>query len=235
MQLTGSHIFDAPRAVVWEALMDPTVLAKALPGGDRIERVSQTEYRAGMNVRIGPVQGKFQGKIELEDVNEPESYVMKVNGQGAPGFVNGAGELNLVEVGEQTRLDYVGDLEIGGRIAGVSQRIIDSTAKSLTRQGLEALDRQIRLRMEPEAPAAAMEAKNGQAPFSTEADTTIRPSAPTGAPSTAGMAITVARDVAKDLADEYIPAQQQEKLLYAALGALGMLLFVVLVRLVQRD
>jgi hypothetical protein len=60
------------------------VLAQALPGGDRIEKISETEYRAAMNVRVGPVQGKFQGKIELEDVNPVESYVMKVNGQGAP-------------------------------------------------------------------------------------------------------------------------------------------------------
>jgi carbon monoxide dehydrogenase subunit G len=227
MELAGSHTFNAPRQIVWEALMDPAVLAQALPGGDRIEKVSETEYRAAMNVRVGPVQGKFQGKIELEDVNAFESYVMKVNGQGAPGFVTGAGTLRLHELEQGTRLDYTGDLDIGGRIAGVSQRIIDSTAKSLTRQGLEALDLQIAQRMAPPAPAT---------PLTVTPSATAPASAPAArGPSTVGVAANVARDVAQDLADDYIPADKQEKVLYAALGALGMLLFVVLVRLVQRD
>ena len=231
MQLEGSHTFNAPRQVVWEALMDPAVLAQALPGGDRIEKISETEYRAAMNVRVGPVQGKFQGKIELEDVNPVESYVMKVNGQGAPGFVTGAGTLRLHELEQGTRLDYMGDLDIGGRIAGVSQRIIDSTAKSLTRQGLEALELQIAQRMAPPAPAAPSPAAPG-----VTAPATAPVTAPAArGPSTVGVAANVARDVAQDLADDYIPADKQEKILYAALGALGMLLFVVLVRLVQRD
>lgn len=235
MQLEGSHTFNAPRQVVWEALMDPAVLAQALPGGDRIEKISETEYRAAMNVRVGPVQGKFQGKIELEDVNPVESYVMKVNGQGAPGFVTGAGTLRLHELEQGTRLDYTGDLDIGGRIAGVSQRIIDSTAKSLTRQGLEALELQIAQRMAPPAPAAPTPAAVGvTAPATAPASATASATAARG-PSTVGVAANVARDVAQDLADDYIPADKQEKILYAALGALGMLLFVVLVRLVQRD
>ncbi|MCB0072000.1 MAG: carbon monoxide dehydrogenase subunit G, partial [Caldilineaceae bacterium] len=141
MQLEGSYQFQAPRAAVWDALMNPDVLAQALPGGEQMERVGDNEYRAVMNVRVGPVQGKFQGSIELADIVEQESYRMTVSGQGAPGFLSGEGTLRLEENGTgtdaiYTDLIYSGDVQIGGRIAGVSQRLIDSTAKSLTRQGL---------------------------------------------------------------------------------------------------
>ena len=229
MQLEGSYQFQAPRAAVWDALMNPDVLAQALPGGEQMERVGDNEYRAVMNVRVGPVQGKFQGSIELADIVEQESYRMTVSGQGAPGFLSGEGTLRLKENGTgtdaiYTDLIYSGDVQIGGRIAGVSQRLIDSTAKSLTRQGLQALDQHIQGQLNPPP-----------APASTPATPAAAPPAPAAkGPSSAAIATNVARDVAKDLASDYVPLDKQENVLYAALGALGMLLFVVLVRLVQK-
>lgn len=124
--------------------MDPAVLAGALPGGEQMEQTGENQYRAVMNVKVGPVQGRFEGKILLEDILTPESYLMKVDGQGAPGFLAGEGRLALEEAdGGGTTLRYAGDVTVGGRIAGVGQRLIESTAKSITRQGLQALDQTI--------------------------------------------------------------------------------------------
>jgi hypothetical protein len=255
MQLKGTHLFSAPRAAVWEALLDPTVLAQALPGGETLEKVADNEYKAAMNVRVGPVQGKFAGKVELSDIQPVESYRMKVNGSGPAGFVNGEGSLLLSEQEQGTLLSYEGEVQVGGKIAGVGQRLIDSTAKSIIKQGFKVLDEQIQYRLAPPpaavppavaevvpiaAPPSVVESASASA---TSAETVTpsvdappvipaaRPAPP--APSATKIALEVAKDVTRDLAAPYIPPNQQEKVFYAVLGALGMLLFVVLVRLVQ--
>jgi carbon monoxide dehydrogenase subunit G len=223
MHLEGSYTFQAPREAVWDAIMDPEVMGQALPGGEKLERISDTEYQGVMNVRVGPVQGKFQGKIQLLEVNQPESCTMSVDGRGAPGFLSGTGSWSLATDGDSTVMTYSGDVEVGGRIANVGQRLLDSSAKSLTRQGLEALDAQIQARMAPVVPEAMP-------------SDTVPPSprpAPPLPPSMTRVAKQTARDVASDLASDYIPPEQQQNLVYFILGALGMLLFVVLVRLVQ--
>lgn len=231
MQLEGTHTFHAPLSAVWDALMDPATLTKALPGGEQLVKLSDTDYLATMNVRVGPVQGKFEGKIQLTDILPLQSYRLKVSGQGAPGFVNGEGVLQLEESGAGALLRYSGDVQIGGKIAGVSQRLVESTAKSLTRQGLEALERQIQVRLAPTPIVAAPPAAEGMtsAPLPAAA-----PQPAAAGPSPAGIAANVMADVARDLASDYIPPAQQEKVFWAVVGALGMLLFVVLVRLVQK-
>lgn len=271
MRLEGTYLFAAPREAVWEALMDPAVLAGALPGGEQMEQTGENQYRAVMNVKVGPVQGRFEGKILLEDILTPESYLMKVDGQGAPGFLAGEGRLALEEAdGGGTTLRYAGDVTVGGRIAGVGQRLIESTAKSITRQGLQALDQTIAARMAavsavqeevvvvqeiaqgvwllPEggsginpvkAPApegARAQGGSGINPGKPATSTsTPAGGAAAGAVSMTSVGVQVAKDVARDLAADYIPADKQEKVLYFSLGALAMLLFVVLVRLVQKD
>jgi len=244
MHLEGTYIFAAPRGDVWDALMDPAVLAGALPGGEQMEKVGENEYKAVMNVKVGPVQGRFEGKIILSEIVPLQQYTMNVDGQGAPGYVSGVGTLALTDQDDGgTLLQYAGDLQVGGRIAGVGQRLIESTAKSVTRQGLAALDQMIQARRQ--SPALAVSVGHGlvaEQPAAAEVPTTgspvaSRPSAMPASPqpSMAGIARDVARDVAKDLASDYIPADKQDRVLYFSLGALAMLLFVVLVRLVQRD
>ncbi len=239
MRLEGTYTFAAPRTAVWDALMDPTVLANALPGGEAMEKTGDNDYKAIMNVKIGPVQGKFEGKITLADIVPLTQYTMKVDGQGAPGYVAGEGQLVLTDQdGGGTLLSYTGDVQVGGRIAGLGQRLVESTAKSLTRQGLAALDQMIQARIAPlpVTPAEALGAAGEAAPQSTVQPTTPiaqRTLPPAQQPSMVGIATEVARDVAKDLAADYIPADKQERVLYFSLGALAMLLFVLLVRLVQ--
>ena len=108
-----------------------------------------------MDVRVGPVQGKFQGKIELLEANRPESCTMKVDGRGTPGFLSGTGSWSLAADGTGTVMTYSGEVEVGGKIANVGQRLLESSAKSITRQGLELLDAQIQARLAPPAPAEA--------------------------------------------------------------------------------
>ena len=228
--------------------MDPSVLARALPGGEQLERVDENRYRAVMNVKVGPVQGRFEGKIEIDDIAAPERYVMRVDGQGAPGCVNGEGLLQLAEQDGGTLLTYAGDVNVGGRIAGVSQRLIESTARSITRQGLQVLEQMIQARMQPVESLAAHEAPpsgaqtSPSAPAAGQTGTSAlhegqtRTSALQGeGASAASIGLQVAKDVARDLTKEYIPEDRQERVVWFSLGALAMLLFVVLVRLVQKD
>jgi len=245
MELAGTFTFLAPRAAVWEALMDPAVLAQALPGGEQLEKTGANEYDAAMNVRVGPVQGKFAGKVELLDMQAPQSYRMKVSGAGPAGFVDGAGAITLQDEGDSTTMNYTGDVQVGGKIASVGQRLIESTAKSVIRQGLKVLDAQIQARLAPAVAPESLPAQAEQAADSaSERKATITPQPateertpppPASTASAGAMAAEIARDVARDLASDYLPLEHQEKVLYAILGALGMLLFVILVRAVQRD
>ena len=224
MHIEGSYTFQAPREAVWDAIMDPAVMGAALPGGEKLEKTSDTEYEGVMNVRVGPVQGKFQGKVVILEADKPASCTMSVDGRGTPGFLSGTGAWQLAAEGDATVMTYSGDVEVGGKIANVGQRLLDSSAKSLTRQGLEALDAQIQARLAPPpvplAPEAATPA--GAPPITTPAP-----------PSPTRIAFQTTRDVAGDLASDYIAPEQQKSLVLFILGALSMLVFVVLVRLVQ--
>ena len=235
MEIQGTHQFNAPLASVWEALLDPTVLSKALPGGDQLERVGENDYKAAMNVRVGPVQGRFEGKVTLSDIKVHEGYHMKVGGTGAPGFVNGEGTLALTANADGTLLTYAGDVQVGGRIAGVGQRLIESTAKSIIRQGLKTLDGQL-LSDDGANVAPSQIARPPSTPQS-RAPSTPPPPTTAGAPAPdfARMAVDVAKEIAHDLASDYVPREKQPQLFAFIAGAFAMLGFVILVRLVQRD
>ncbi|MCB0257110.1 MAG: carbon monoxide dehydrogenase subunit G, partial [Anaerolineae bacterium] len=133
MHIEGSYTFQAPREAVWDAIMDPAVMGAALPGGETLEKTGDTEYQGVMNVRVGPVQGKFQGKVEIIEADKPQRCTMSVDGRGTPGFLKGTGEWSLAADGDATVMTYSGDVEVGGKIANVGQRLLDSSAKSLTR------------------------------------------------------------------------------------------------------
>lgn len=205
MKVEGSYTFDAPRDDVWEAMLDPDVLAQALPGCEKMEQTGENEYAAVMNVMVGPVQGRFNGNVRLSDLNPPESYHMSVDGQGGPGFVKGEGKVMLEAQNGTTVMHYTGDAQVGGRIASVGQRLLDSSVKSLTRQGLESINRQIEAR---QAPAES---------------TTSQPQPAPAAPSQTQVAATVAKDVAQDL----VPPERRPIVVLAVL----LLLAIVVSRL----
>lgn len=160
MKLEGEHVFNGPREEVWKLLRDPEVLATALPGTQSLNKLSDTEYEGTMNVRIGPMVGDFTGKLVVSDEVPPESCTLTVDGKGAQGFGKGTGHVQLTDQGDGTTLlKYTGDLQVGGKLAGVGQRMIDTVSKSMTRQGLEALNKALEARVAAMAENRAVEYK----------------------------------------------------------------------------
>ena len=151
MKITGKHSIQLTRETVWTALLDPDVIAQALPGCDRLTRTGEHAYEAQINVRIGPVTGTFESRFSLEDLAPPESYRLKVHGQGQAGFLDATGEIRLEEDGESTLLHYDMDASVGGRVASVGQRLLESTGRVMARQGLKRLDSELQKRSQQEA------------------------------------------------------------------------------------
>lgn len=179
MRLEGEYIFDGPREEVWKIVRDPDVLATALPGTQSLEQVAENEYAGQMHVRIGPVSGVFAGRLVVSDEVPPESYTLSVDGRGAPGFARGVGSVQLLEEEDnRTLLKYEGDMQVGGRIASVGQRLIDTASRSMIGQGLDALNAALQARQRAEEEGVAVEYKP---------------------PSEAEFAAAVARDVARDM------------------------------------
>jgi hypothetical protein len=157
MKLEGEYIFDGPRDRVWEILRDPDVLVTALPGTQSLEQVGESEYAGEMHIRIGPVSGAFSGKLIVSDEVPPESYTLSVEGRGAPGFGRGTGDVQLVEMGDsQTLLKYEGEMQVGGRLASVGQRLIDTASRSMIAQGLESLNNALKAGTAAETEGAAI-------------------------------------------------------------------------------
>ena len=136
----GEYLFEGPQDLVWDTLMDPDVLASVLPGCEKLEQTGENEYQGALEIKIGPVQGKFMGKVQLADIQKPDSYTMKVDGQGASGFVNATGHLALAPEDGKTRVTYEGDANVGGRLAAVGQRLVESSAKAIIKQSLDGLN-----------------------------------------------------------------------------------------------
>ena len=148
MKLDGEYVFNGPREEVWKLVRDPDVLASALPGTQSLEKVSENEYEGDINIRIGPVVGVFSGRLVVSNEQPPESCTLAVEGQGKPGFIKGTGNVNLTDQGDSTTLmTYDGDLQIGGRLASVGQRMIDTASKSMIRQGLGTLNEALEARV----------------------------------------------------------------------------------------
>ena len=143
MKIQGEYEFAASRERVWEALLDVDVLASTLPGFQKLEQVGENEFAGALSLGVGPVQGRFEGRLQLANLKPPESYELQLSGRGAPGFVEGSGTIILEGEGEATRLSYDLEMKIGGRVAGVGQRLLDMSAKMITKQALGNLARRI--------------------------------------------------------------------------------------------
>jgi carbon monoxide dehydrogenase subunit G len=155
LKLAGEHTFAVPRERLWRALTDPELLARVLPGCEPLEATGETSWRAAMTVAIGPVKGRFAGTLALFDLDPPSGYRLKLYGTGQAGFLNGEGAVALHEVDGGTRLTYEVDAQVGGRIASVGQRLVESSGRVLARQGLEGLERELEASFEAEAAVAA--------------------------------------------------------------------------------
>lgn len=132
MEFSGEYRIPAPRQKVWEALNDPAILQQAIPGCESLEKTSDTELKAAVRMRVGPVSAKFGGKVTLSDFDPPNSYRISGEGQGgAAGFAKGGAVVKLADDGGATVLTYTADAQVGGKIAQVGARLIEGTAKKL--------------------------------------------------------------------------------------------------------
>ncbi|MGH7673625.1 MAG: CoxG family protein [Gemmatimonadales bacterium] len=149
MIVDGSFTLQGPREVVWDLLHDPDVLVKTLPGGERLTRGDGDTYEGVMRVGVGPVTAaRFSVTVQLRDKVPPERLHMDVDGRGGIGFTRGTAAVELVEQpGGATVIKYRAELQIGGRIAAVGQRLLDAAARHMTRAGLEALNRELQARL----------------------------------------------------------------------------------------
>ena len=136
MKLNGENIIQASRIQVWDALNDPGILKETIPGAQSVDQSSDDEFKAVVEIKIGPVKAKFTGKINLSDVNPPNGYKIIGQGQGgAAGFAKGSAVVSLTELDpETTKLVYEVDAQVGGKLAQVGQRLIQSASKSLADQ-----------------------------------------------------------------------------------------------------
>lgn len=132
MEIKGEYKIAAPREKVFAALNDPTVLQACIPGCESLEKTSDTEMKAKVRMRIGPVSASFSGKVTLSDIDPPNGYKISGEGQGgAAGFAKGGAVVTLREDAGDTVLNYSVDAQVGGKIAQVGARLIDGTARKL--------------------------------------------------------------------------------------------------------
>jgi carbon monoxide dehydrogenase subunit G len=133
MDMKDSRVINAGQAKVWAALNDPATLKQCIIGCDSLEATADGTFVAAMSVKVGPVSAKFKGKLQLENVQPPNSYTLKFEGQGGPaGFANGTAAVALVaESDARTRLDYTANAMIGGKLAQVGSRLVDAAARKI--------------------------------------------------------------------------------------------------------
>ena len=141
MNLKGEHQIPADRQSVWKALNDPEILKACLPGCEQLEKISDTEMTATITTKIGPVKATFKGSVKLSELNPPNSYKLEGEGQGgAAGFASGTAEVSLSEASGNTAhtiLTYDVDAKVGGKLAQIGSRLIDSVSKKIATQFFE--------------------------------------------------------------------------------------------------
>lgn len=142
MKIAGQYELPAPPERVYELLLDPAALARSMPGCESLEPVAEDEYAMRMKMVLASMSGLFQGKVRIADRNPPSSYRMIVEGTGKIGFMKGEGVLTLAPNSQATTVSYEGDVQVGGTIAAVGQRLIETTARMLIKRFFEKLSRE---------------------------------------------------------------------------------------------
>jgi uncharacterized protein len=167
MKVNGSASVAAPVPDVWKALRDPAVLARTIPGCERLDEVGPDTYAMTIRAGVASIKGTYAGQVALSDPEPPHAFTLRARGQGAPGTVDATVRVRLSEADGGTRVDYDADATVGGMIGGVGQRMLASVGKRTAGEFFSAVEQAII------APAPAPEAP---------------PPVPAGAPSYAGAA-----------------------------------------------
>jgi uncharacterized protein len=163
MELQGERIIPATVDQTWAALNDPEVLKSCIPGCETLERSETGGFVAVVALKIGPVSARFKGKVELTNVQAPNSYTLNFDGQGGvAGFSKGSADVALVPEGSGTKLSYQARAQVGGKMAQVGSRLIDATAGKITADFFSAFEERVRASTAGEPlPAAPVAAAGG--------------------------------------------------------------------------
>jgi uncharacterized protein len=141
MELKGERLIPAPVESTWAALNNPEVLKGCIAGCESLERSGDDSYQALVAVRVGPVSARFKGKLQLSNVKAPYSYTIHFDGQGGvAGFGKGSADVTLVAEGTQTRLSYVAQAQVGGKLAQVGSRLVDAAAGKIAEDFFAAFE-----------------------------------------------------------------------------------------------
>ena len=139
MKISGSSTLPVPLERAYQMMQDPETLARAMPGCESLERIGPDEYRMQMKMAMASISGAFDGKVRITDQQPPTSFKLVVEGTGKIGFMKGEGLLKLAAADSGTEVTYEGDVQVGGTIAAVGQRLIDATAKMMIKRFFEKL------------------------------------------------------------------------------------------------
>ena len=145
MKLEGTHQLEAPRDRVYQSLVNPEVLQRCIPGCEKLERTGENTFAATIRTGVGSIKGVFNGTARLEDLREPQHLRIVIDGKGPPGFLKGSGDLDLEQAEAGTKVNYSGDVQVGGTIASVGQRMIRGTAKMMATQFFTAIEAESRV------------------------------------------------------------------------------------------
>lgn len=142
MKVSGSHTLRGTKQQVWDALQDPEVLVRTLPGCRRLEETGTDQYTVTVEAGVASIKGVYDGRVALSDQDAPNSYTLKASGAGGPGTIDATAKVTLEDAGDgQTRVSYDADAIVGGTVAGVGQRVLAGAAKRNAAAFFEAVDR----------------------------------------------------------------------------------------------
>jgi len=139
MKISGSYLLPVPQSRAYDLLQDPAVLAKAMPGCDTLERIGENQYHMKMKMVLASISGLFDGKVRIADPQPHSSFRLVVEGTGKIGFMKGDGLLTLTPAEGGTDVSYDGTVEVGGTIAAVGQRLLDTTSRMIIKRFFEKL------------------------------------------------------------------------------------------------
>ncbi|HKS39036.1 MAG TPA: carbon monoxide dehydrogenase subunit G [Blastocatellia bacterium] len=152
MKIEGTQELHAKRERVFQALTDPAVLQRCIPGCERLEKTGENSYSTTLRAGVGSIKGVFTGNVRLEDVRSPEHYRIVVDGKGQPGFLKGSGDIDLEERDQITVVTYKGDVQVGGTIASVGQRMIQGAARMMATQFFTAIEAEAKVEADEPPP-----------------------------------------------------------------------------------
>ncbi len=147
MRIEGQYTFDGPREILWEMLRDPKVLAACLPGTQTMQQVGEHVYEGEIGVKVGPISGAFAGQLTVSNEVPPVSCTLTVEGKGKVGFLKGVGNIDMTDQGgDKTLMKYTGEVQIGGKVASVGQRLFDSVSRGMIEQALDKMNEILKAR-----------------------------------------------------------------------------------------